>query len=349
MNEIMGWALLAGMAVVIACGSPPGPRRPPRRRRSGPARPVGQPGPRPGASGARIARGTARSRREAEEAFPRPQERGPVGQPPRSGRDHQLTQLGGLQAEQLEAFARELNRFSLGLDERFERPQPPSRGVWLRCRRKTAKLEEMRRCVDEKLHATLEQRLGEVVPSWSATASSRFSRPWRDADPGRRRRRLEARPDQRPDPRHLGEVRLAALLEQILTADQCSVTSPPGRQRRAGRDFAIRLPGRDDGVPVWLPIDAKFPVEDHQRLLRSPGQGDQAAVEENGGPSKPLKNEARSIREKHGTAHTTDFAHFSTRPSKASTPKPHAAPAWPNSCSATGGSAWPGRPPWQPC
>jgi DNA recombination protein RmuC len=76
-------------------------------------------------------------------------------------------------------------------------------------------------------------------------------------------------------------------------------------------EFAVKLPGRDKGEgPVWLPIDAKFPQEDYQRLLEAQDQANPAAAEE---AAKCLegrvKSEAKNIREKYlDPPHTTDFA-----------------------------------------
>jgi DNA recombination protein RmuC len=107
-----------------------------------------------------------------------------------------------------------------------------------------------------------------------------------------------------------GEVQLAALLEQLLTADQfaANVATRPDSGERV--DFAIRLPGKGDGAVVWLPIDAKFPVEDYQRLIDAQERGELGLVDE---ASKAievrLKAEARSIHEKYvAPPHTTDFA-----------------------------------------
>ncbi len=98
----------------------------------------------------------------------------------------QVGQFGTLQAERLEAFARELNRFSLGLDERFERLKMAVEGRLAAIQADNAnKLEEMRRTVDEKLHATLEQRLGESfklverAPGAGASRASVKCRAWR--------------------------------------------------------------------------------------------------------------------------------------------------------------------------
>jgi DNA recombination protein RmuC len=107
-----------------------------------------------------------------------------------------------------------------------------------------------------------------------------------------------------------GEVQLSALLEQLLTADQfaANVATRPGSNERV--DFAIRLPGKDDGAVVWLPIDAKYPIEDYQRLLDAQERADPAAVEEASRAIETrLKNEAKSIHEKYvAPPHTTDFA-----------------------------------------
>jgi DNA recombination protein RmuC len=108
-----------------------------------------------------------------------------------------------------------------------------------------------------------------------------------------------------------GEVQLAALLEQVLTPEQyaANVETVPGSGARV--EFAIRLPGRGDaGVPLWLPIDAKFPREDHERLIEAQERADAAAVEAAARALEArLRLEARTIRDKYIAApHTTDFA-----------------------------------------
>jgi DNA recombination protein RmuC len=105
----------------------------------------------------------ARGRREdAEEAFRDREERAQSATLLGQAVTTQVGQFGSAQSERLEAFARELNRFSLGLDERFERLKTTVESRLTAIQADNAgKLEEMRRTVDEKLHATLEQRLGE--------------------------------------------------------------------------------------------------------------------------------------------------------------------------------------------
>jgi DNA recombination protein RmuC len=108
-----------------------------------------------------------------------------------------------------------------------------------------------------------------------------------------------------------GEVQLDNLLEQILSPGQYdrNVATRPGSAERV--EFAIRLPGRDRAdTSVWLPIDAKFPLEDYQRLLDAQERVDLAALEDAG---RSLENrvraEAKTIRDKYlEPPHTTDFA-----------------------------------------
>ena len=251
----------------------------------------------------------ARGRREdAEESFRDREERAQSATLLGQAVSTQMGQLGTLQAERLEAFARELNRFSLGLDERFERLKNSVEGRLTAIQAdNAAKLEEMRRTVDEKLHATLEQRLGESFK----LVSDRLEQVHRGlgemqnlaAGVGDLKRVLTNVKTRGT----WGEVQLAALLEQLLTAGQyaANVATRPGSAERV--DFAIRLPGKDDGAVVWLPIDAKFPIEDYQRLVdaSNPATAEEAAK----AIETRLKNEARSIRDKYvAPPHTTDFA-----------------------------------------
>jgi DNA recombination protein RmuC len=107
-----------------------------------------------------------------------------------------------------------------------------------------------------------------------------------------------------------GEVQLEALLEQLLTPEQFgkNIATRPRSTERV--EFAIRLPGgEDDGSPVWLPVDAKFPLEDYQKLLDAQDRADSAGVEMAARALEVrIKDEARTIREKYiAPPHTTDF------------------------------------------
>jgi len=173
-----------------------------------------------------------------------------------------------------------------------------------------AKLEEMRKTVDEKLHATLEARLGESFKQ----VSERLEQVHRGlgematlatgvGDLKRVLTNVKTRGGW-------GEVQLEALLEQTLTAEQFarSVSTRPGSNERV--DFAIKLPGRaSDEAPLWLPLDAKFPREDYERLIEASERGDLAAIEAAGRALEvAVKTQAKSIRDKYvEPPHTTDF------------------------------------------
>jgi len=173
------------------------------------------------------------------------------------------------------------------------------------------KLDQMRATVDEKLHATLEQRLGEsfkqVADRLEQVHKGLGEMQTLARDVGSLNRVLSNVKTRGV----FGEVQLAVLLEQVFTAEQfgVNVATLPGSNERV--DFAIRLPGqRADGVPLWLPIDAKFPREDYERLLDAHERADAAAAEAAGKAIETrLRLEARSIRDKYiGPPHTTDFA-----------------------------------------
>lgn len=173
------------------------------------------------------------------------------------------------------------------------------------------KLDQMRATVDEKLHATLEQRLGEsfkqVADRLEQVHKGLGDMQSLARDVGSLNRVLTNVKTRGV----FGEVQLAGLLEQVFTAEQyaANVETVPGTNARV--EFAIRLPGkRDDGAPLWLPIDAKFPREDYERLLTAQELADPVAAEAAGRAIEArLRLEARTIREKYvSPPHTTDFA-----------------------------------------
>ena len=174
-----------------------------------------------------------------------------------------------------------------------------------------AKLEQMRATVDEKLHATLEQRLGEsfrqVAERLEQVHQGLGEMQGLARDVGSLNRVLG-----NVKSRGLfGEVQLAALIEQVFTPEQyaTNVAPVPGRGERV--EFALRLPGPvAGGEPLWLPIDAKFPREDYERLLDAQERADAAAAEAAARALETrLRLEARRIRDKYlAPPHTTDFA-----------------------------------------
>jgi len=174
------------------------------------------------------------------------------------------------------------------------------------------KLDEMRRTVDEKLQTTLEKRLSESfkqVAERLEQVHNGLGQMQKLADGVGSLQRVLTNVKTRG---MFGEVQLEALLEQVLTIEQYAkqVETKPRSNQRV--DFAIRFPGRGgaDGEPVWLPIDAKFPREDYERLLDAQDRADAVAADV---AAKALevriRTEAKSIAESYlAPPHTTDFA-----------------------------------------
>jgi len=174
-----------------------------------------------------------------------------------------------------------------------------------------ARLEEMRKTVDEKLHATLEQRLGESFK----LVSDRLEKVHQGlgemqqlaigvGDLKRVLTNVKTRGTW-------GEVQLEMLLEQVLTPEQYAknVETIPGTGARV--EFAIKLPGSDSGnTPVWMPIDAKFPKEQYERLADAADRADADGVLLAGRELETVvRNEAKKIAEKYlSPPLTTDFA-----------------------------------------
>jgi DNA recombination protein RmuC len=175
----------------------------------------------------------------------------------------------------------------------------------------TAKLDELRQTVDEKLQSTLQTRLGESFKQ----VADRLEQVHKGLG------EMQTLAQGVGDLKHLltnvktrgifGEAQLGALLEQIFSPEQYAVqvATIPGSKNVV--DYAVRLPGKsDDGVPLWLPIDAKFPNEDYERLLDAQERADVLGVEV---AAKALEQrirlEAKSMTEKYiQPPYTTDFA-----------------------------------------
>jgi DNA recombination protein RmuC len=173
------------------------------------------------------------------------------------------------------------------------------------------KLDEMRATVDEKLHATLQARLGESFKQ----VADRLEQVHKGLG------EMQTLATGVGDLKHLltnvktrgmfGEAQLEALLEQVLVPDQYAtqIATRPGSKHVV--DFAIKLPGRSDTLDtLWLPIDAKFPNEDYQRLLDAQQRANKADAD---AAAKALEArirlEAKSIADKYiAPPYTTDFA-----------------------------------------
>lgn len=211
--------------------------------------------------------------------------------------DTLTTQLSGVS----ESNARRMNEIRETLEKQLAQLQTTN----------SAKLDEMRATVDEKLQTTLQTRLGESFKQ----VADRLEQVHKGLG------EMQTLAQGVGDLKHLltnvktrgifGEAQLAGLLEQVFVPDQyaAQVATRPGSKNVV--DFAIKLPGKsNDGVPLWLPIDAKFPNEDYERLLDAQERADGVAAE---AAAKALEMrirlEAKSISEKYvEPPHTTDFA-----------------------------------------
>ncbi|HEY5783113.1 MAG TPA: DNA recombination protein RmuC [Lysobacter sp.] len=173
-----------------------------------------------------------------------------------------------------------------------------------------AKLEQMRATVDEKLHATLETRLtesfGNVTQMLAQVHQGLGDMNKLASDVGGLQRVLTNVKSRGI----FGEVQLAGLLEQVFAPDQYAgnVATVPGSSERV--EFAVRFPGSTGEAPVWLPIDAKFPREDYERLLDAQERGEPELARSAGDAlERRVRLEAARIREKYiAVPHTTEFA-----------------------------------------
>ncbi len=225
----------------------------------------------------------------------------------------QTSQISHLQKDQLDSFAKQLSSLTQTNEAKLEslRQALDTRLKGLQDEN-SRKLDQMRAIVDEKLHETLEKRLGEsfklVSERLEMVHQGLGEMQTLAAGVGDLKRVLTNVKTRGT----WGEIQLGAILEEILTQDQYArnVATKRGSSHRV--EFAIRFPGRDEsnGQEVWLPLDAKFPQEDYERLLAAQEAADAARAEE---AAKQLelriKASAREIKDKYiDPPHTTDFA-----------------------------------------
>ncbi len=215
-----------------------------------------------------------------------------------------VARLGGAVTSQIGAFSesneRRMDALRQSVDERLRILQEDN----------AARLEQMRVTVDERLQGTLEARLGESF----RVVSERLEQVHRGL--GEMQALAAGVGDLKKVLTNVktrgtwGEVQLGTLLEQVLAPAQFEANVPTKAGSADRVEFAIRLPGRDQSdAAVWLPIDAKFPQENYQRLLEASDRGDADGVE---AAAKELEGfiraSAKDIRDKYlDPPHTTDF------------------------------------------
>jgi DNA recombination protein RmuC len=171
------------------------------------------------------------------------------------------------------------------------------------------KLDLMRETVDEKLHATLEKRFGESFK----LVSDRLDQVHKGL--GEMQSIAVGVGDLKKVLSNIktrgswGEAQLGNLIEEIMTTEQYGVQVKTKKNSADMVDYAIKLPGSGEKDHIWLPIDAKFPIEDYQRLIEAEDAGDLAAIELNRKQLETrIKDEAKKIHTKYiDTPYTTDF------------------------------------------
>jgi DNA recombination protein RmuC len=204
-----------------------------------------------------------------------------------------MTDLANVQKNQLEAMSAVIGKLSDSNEKKLEAVRVTVEGKLQSMQTDNAKqLEQMRQTVDEKLQGTLEKRLGESFKQ----VSERLELVHKGL--GEMQTLATGVGDLKKVLTNVktrgtwGEVQLGVLLEQVLNPDQfaVNVATRDGGERV---EFAIKLPGQglDRDEIVWLPIDAKFPIEDYQRLIEAQEMGDLVGVEAAG---KQLENRVKS-------------------------------------------------------
>ncbi|MFU8787541.1 MAG: DNA recombination protein RmuC [Methylobacter sp.] len=171
-------------------------------------------------------------------------------------------------------------------------------------------LNEMRKTVDEKLHDTLEKRLGESFKQ----VSDRLEQVHKGL--GEMQNLAIGVGDLKKVLSNvktrgiLGEYQLGNILEQILSPDQYAVNVATKQGSRGNVEFAIKLPGHADEKTVWLPVDSKFPLESYQTLLAAWEDGNIVTIDTAQKLLlKAVESFAKDISSKYiDPPHTTDFA-----------------------------------------
>ena len=172
------------------------------------------------------------------------------------------------------------------------------------------KLEQMRQTVDEKLHTTLEKRLTDsfgLVTEQLGRVQLGLGEMKDLANGVGDLKRVLTNVKTRGG---FGEVQLGLLLDQMLAPDQYVTNARIRKESQESVEYAIRMPGTEDGEPVLLPVDAKFPREAWERLEDAQNRGDQAGMKDAGTKLESVvRASAKTIKEKYiDPPTTTNFA-----------------------------------------
>jgi len=225
--------------------------------------------------------------------------------------DRRTSSFSNSQNENFKDFSRKLNEVIEKNELKMERiRETVENGLKNLQRDNSEKLEKMRETVDEKLHATLEKRLGESFKMVSDKLESV------QKGLGEMQTLATGVGDLKKVLQNVktrgtwGEVQLGNLLDQIMTPEQYEKNVATKKRSNERVEFAIKIPAKDDKIKyLLLPIDAKFPLEDYQNLIEAEEKGDLILMEKLGKALElRIKTEARNIKDKYlNPPHTTDF------------------------------------------
>jgi DNA recombination protein RmuC len=224
--------------------------------------------------------------------------------------DGRMADIANLNKNQLDSFSKQLTTLTQSNEQKLEKMREVIEGRLKSLQEENSqKLEKMRETVDEKLHSTLEKRLGESFKQ----VSDRLEKVHQGL--GEMQTLALGVGDLKKVLTNVktrgtwGEIQLGTLLDEMLTPEQFERNYVTKKGSRDPVEFAIKLPGRDN-MPVYLPIDAKFPKEDYERLLVAQENADLEGIEKAGRDiEQRIKHEAKTIRDKYvDPPFTTDFA-----------------------------------------
>jgi DNA recombination protein RmuC len=229
----------------------------------------------------------------------------------RDSTDNRMAEFSSTQSTNFESFSKKLSELTEKNEAKMEHIRLTVEGKLENIQKDNSeKLEKMRQTVEEKLENTLETRLGEKFK----LVNDRLEQVYKGL--GEMQTLASGVGDLKKVLTNVktrgtwGEVQLGNLLEQLLIPDQyaTNICTKKGSSERV--EFAIKIPGKDDHIKtIWLPIDAKFPLEDYQKLVEAQENADPVAAEALGKALEArIKSEAKDIKEKYlDPPYTTDF------------------------------------------
>ncbi|NOZ84463.1 MAG: DNA recombination protein RmuC [Epsilonproteobacteria bacterium] len=222
-----------------------------------------------------------------------------------------MSEIAGMQKNQLETFSNQLSHLTSMNEEKFNNISTVIQSrLDAMMDGNEKKLEQMRMTVDQKLEKTLTERIGfsfKMVSERLEQVYKGLGEMQRLANGVGDLKRVLSNVKTRGV---MGEYQLANILEQILTPAQYEKNVATKKESRAFVEYAVKLPGKDDGDVVWLPIDSKFQIEIYQRLLDAYEEADKIKIENfRNQLSRDIKLFAKEIQDKYiDPPNTTDFS-----------------------------------------